>query len=234
MNRNPIVSQEKWNAARKQLLAKEKQLTHLRDQINAERSKLPWVRVDKEYLFEGPNGKETLAQLFDGRSQLIIYHFMFGPDWEQGCVGCSFLSDHLDGSLIHIEHHDVTYVAVSRAPWDKIAAFQKRMGWQFKWRSSFGSDFNYDYHVSFKPEEIATGAVYYNFEMQKPHGEESHGLSVFYKDEDGTIFHTYSSYSRAGENYLGTYQLLDITPKGRDENGPNFAFPDWAKHHDKY
>lgn len=234
MKRNAIVSREEWIAARKHLLAKEKQLTHLRDEINAERSKLPWVRVDKEYLFEGPKGKETLAQLFDGRSQLIIYHFMFGPDWEQGCVGCSFLADHLDGSLIHIQNHDVSYVAVSRAPWSKIEAFQKRMGWHFKWRSSFGSDFNYDYHVSFTPEEIAKGEVYYNFEMQKPHGEESHGLSVFYQDEDGVIFHTYSSYARAGENYLGTYQLLDITPKGRNETGPNFAFPDWAKHHDRY
>jgi predicted dithiol-disulfide oxidoreductase (DUF899 family) len=234
MDKNAIVSREEWIAARKQLLAREKHLTHLRDEINAERSKLPWVRVDKDYVFDGPDGKETLAQLFDGRSQLIIYHFMFGPEWEQGCVGCSFLADHLDGSLIHIQNHDVAWVAVSRAPWAKIAAFQKRMGWQFKWRSSFGSDFNYDYHVSFKPEEIAAGEVYYNFEMQKPHGEESHGLSVFYNDEVGAIFHTYSSYARAGENYLGTYQLLDITPKGRNEKGPNFAFPDWAKHHDRY
>src|SRR5579859_3192664 len=233
MSHNPIVSQEEWVAARKQLLAKEKQLTHLRDEINVARRNLPWVKVAKEYSFEGPNGRETLAQLFDGRSQLIVYHFMFGPEWSEGCVGCSFLSDHLDGSLIHIQNHDVAYVAVSRAPLAKIEAFQRRMGWGFKWLSSFGSDFNYDYHVSFKPEEIARGEVYYNYEMQKPHGEELHGLSVFYKDAEDAIFHTYSSYARAGENFLGTYQLLDVTPKGRNETGPNFAFPDWARHHDK-
>jgi len=234
MSANAIVSREEWIGARKELLAKEKQLTHLRDEINAARRKLPWVRVEKEYTFDGPSGLETLAQLFGGRSQLIIYHFMFGPEWSEGCVGCSFLSDHLDGSLIHIQNHDVAYVAVSRAPFAKIEAFQRRMGWGFKWLSSFGSDFNYDYHVSFKPEEVARGEVYYNFEMQKPQGEELHGLSVFYKDADGAIFHTYSSYARAGENYLGTYQLLDVTPKGRNETGPNFAFPDWARHHDRY
>ena len=234
MSHNAIVSPEEWIAARKELLAKEKQLTHLRDEISAARRKLPWVRVEKEYTFDGPNGPETLAQLFGGRSQLIVYHFMFGPEWSEGCVGCSFLSDHVDGSLVHIQNHDVAYVAVSRAPWDKIAAFQRRMGWGFKWRSSFGSDFNYDYHVSFKPEEVARGEVYYNFEMQKPQGEELHGLSVFYKDADDAIFHTYSSYARAGENFLGTYQLLDVTPKGRNETGPNFAFPDWARHHDRY
>jgi predicted dithiol-disulfide oxidoreductase (DUF899 family) len=234
MSHNAIVSPEEWIAARKELLAKEKQLTHLRDEISAARRKLPWVRIEKEYTFDGPNGPESLAQLFGGRSQLIVYHFMFGPEWSEGCVGCSFLSDHVDGSLVHIQNHDVAYVAVSRAPWDKIATFQRRMGWGFKWRSSFGSDFNYDYHVSFKPEEVARGEVYYNFEMQKPQGEELHGISVFYKDTDGKVFHTYSSYARAGENYLGTYQLLDITPKGRNETGPNFAFPDWARHHDRY
>jgi predicted dithiol-disulfide oxidoreductase (DUF899 family) len=234
MSHNPIVSQEEWVAARKQLLAKEKELTHLRDEINVARRNLPWVRVQKEYTFDGPNGPETLAQLFGGRSQLIVYHFMFGPEWSEGCVGCSFLSDHLDGSLIHIQNHDVAYVAVSRAPLAKLEAFQRRMGWGFKWRSSFGSDFNYDYHVSFRPEEVARGEVYYNFEMQKPHGDEMHGLSVFYKDADGAIFHTYSSYARSGETFLGTYQLLDVTPKGRNETGPNFAFPDWARHHDRY
>ena len=234
MSENAIVSREEWIGARKELLAKEKQLTHLRDEINAARRKLPWVRVEKEYTFDGPSGLETLAQLFGGRSQLIIYHFMFGPEWSEGCVGCSFLSDHLDGSLIHIQNHDVAYVAVSRAPFAKIEGFQRRMGWGFKWLSSFGSDFNYDYHVSFKPEEVARGEIYYNFEMQKPQGEELHGLSVFYKDDDGAIFHTYSSYARAGENFLGTYQLLDVTPKGRNETGPNFAFPDWARHHDRY
>ena len=195
---------------------------------------MPWVRVAKDYTFEGPHGSTTLAQLFAGRSQLIVYHFMFGPDWQEGCVGCSFLADHLDGALIHIENHDVAYVAVARAPWSKIEAFQKRMGWRFKWVSSYDSDFNYDYNVSFKPAEVARGEVYYNFEMRKGLGEEQHGVSVFYKDEAGAIFHTYSSYARSGENYLGAYQLLDITPKGRNETGPNFAFPDWARHHDKY
>src|SRR5438128_6371476 len=170
---NPkVVSRDEWLAARKRLLAKEKQFTRERDAIAAERRQLPWVKVEKNYVFDSPSGKKTLADLFGGRSQLIVYHFMFGPEWKEGCVGCSFLSDHVDGSLVHIENHDVAYVAVSRAPFTKIQAFQRRMGWGFKWLSSFDSDFNYDYHVSFKPEEVARGEVYYNYEMQKPQGEE--------------------------------------------------------------
>jgi predicted dithiol-disulfide oxidoreductase (DUF899 family) len=193
MMHNRIVTRDEWLTARKALLAKEKELTRLRDQVSAERGELPWVRVDKQYVFEGPAGKETLADLFDRRSQLIIKHFMLGPGWQEGCVGCSFEVDHIEGALVHLEHHDVSYVVVSRAPLPEIETFKKRMGWRFKWVSSYGSDFNYDFHVSFKPDEIETGEVYYNYEMRTVGIEELSGRSVFYKDTDGDIFHTYSS-----------------------------------------
>jgi predicted dithiol-disulfide oxidoreductase (DUF899 family) len=234
MQHNRIVSQDEWLAARKQLLIKEKALTRLRDQLSAERRALPWVKVEKNYVFDGPEGKETLADLFAGRSQLIIYHFMFGPGWKDGCVGCSFLADNIDGALVHLEHHDVTYVAVSRAPLPEIAAFKKRMGWRFRWVSSYGSDFNYDFHVSFTPDEIAKGEVYYNYDMRKLQSEEMSGRSVFYKDANDDIFHTYSSYARGGDMFLGTYAFLDITPKGRNETGPNHDLSDWVRHHDRY
>jgi predicted dithiol-disulfide oxidoreductase (DUF899 family) len=231
---NRIVTRDEWLAARKAHLAKEKELTHLRDQLSAERRELPWVRIEKNYVFAGPNGKETLAQLFDGRSQLIIQHFMFGPGWKEGCVGCSFSVDHIEGALVHLEHHDVSYVAVSRAPLPEIEAFKKRMGWRLKWVSSYGSDFNYDFHVSFKPEEIETGKAYYNYEIRKVGIEELSGRSVFYKDENGGIFHTYSSYARGGDLMLGTYNILDLMPKGRNETGPNHNLTDWVRHHDRY
>jgi predicted dithiol-disulfide oxidoreductase (DUF899 family) len=234
MTQHRIVSRDEWLAARKALLAREKEFTRLRDQLNAERRELPWVKVDKAYVFDGPNGKETLADLFAGRSQLIVKHFMLGPEWSEGCVGCSFEVDHVEGALPHLEHHDVTYVVVSRAPLAKIEVFKKRMGWRFKWVSSYGSDFNYDYHVSFTPEEIAKGEAYYNYETQRIGIDELSGRSVFYKDENGDIFHTYSAYARGGEIFLGTYAFLDIAPKGRNETGPNHNLTDWVRHHDRY
>jgi predicted dithiol-disulfide oxidoreductase (DUF899 family) len=184
-------------------------------------------------VFNGPAGKETLADLFDGRSQLISSHFMFGPDWEEGCVGCSFRSDHVDGALVHLEHHDVSLVTVSRAPLSKIEAYKKRMGWRFKWVSSYGSDFNYDYHVSFTKDEIAKGKVY-NYTTQNFQSDELSGISVFYKDANGNIFHTYSTYARGDELLDGTYNYLDLTPRGRNETGPNFNLTDWVRHHDRY
>ncbi len=229
-----VVSRAEWLAARKALLTKEKELTHLRDELSRQRRELPWVKVEKNYQFDTPNGKKTLAELFGDRSQLIVYHFMFGPGWGEGCVGCSFLSDHVDAALQHVLQKDITYVAVSRAPLSEIVPFKKRMGWRFDWVSSNGSDFNYDYHVSFSKEDIAKGKVYYNFEMQELPIEEMSGVSVFYKNADGDIFHTYSSYARAGESFLGTYQFLDLTPKGRDENGPRHDLSDWVRHHDRY
>jgi predicted dithiol-disulfide oxidoreductase (DUF899 family) len=229
-----IVSRDQWIAARAGLLAEEKQLTRLRDQVSARRRELPWVRVEKNYVFDGPAGQETFSNLFGGRSQLVVRHFMFGPDWEEGCVGCSFWSDHLDGALPHLEHHDVTVVVVSRAPYAKIETFRRRMGWRFKWVSSFGSDFNYDYGVSFTPEQIAAGKVPYNYALTDQAGEEMPGTSVFYKDPGGQIAHTYSSYARGGEAMLGTYAILDLTPKGRNETGPGHNLTDWVRHHDRY
>ena len=234
MDRPKVVSQAEWLTARKEFLIKEKEFTRLRDQLSAERRELPWVKIEKNYMFDGPNGKETLADLFAGRSQLIVYHFMFGPGWKEGCVGCSFLADNIDGALVHLEHHDVTYVAVSRAPLPEIEAFRQRMGWRFKWVSSFGSDFNYDFHVSFTKDDIAKGEVYYNYDTRKFQSEEMSGRSVFYKDANGDIFHTYSSYARGGDMFLGTYVFLDITPKGRNETGPNHDLSDWVRHHDRY
>jgi predicted dithiol-disulfide oxidoreductase (DUF899 family) len=234
MEHNLIVTRDEWLVARKALLAKEKEATRARDALSAERRKLPWVKVEKNYVFDGPHGQETLADLFDRRSQLIVYHFMFGPEWKEGCVGCSFLADNIDGALVHLEHHDVTYVAVSQVPFPEIEAYKKRMGWRFKWVSSYGSDFNYDYHVSFAKDDLAKGNVFYNYEMQDLQSEEMSGRSVFYKDANGDIFHTYSSYARGGDMFLGTYAFLDITPKGRNETGPNHDLSDWVRHHDRY
>ena len=230
MEPHKIVSEEKWVAARKKLLAKEKELTRARDRLSAERRKLPWVKVEKEYVFETTEGKKTLADLFDGRSQLIVQHFMFGPDWEEGCPGCSFEADHVDAAYQHVRHHDVTYVAVARAPLAKLEAYRKRMGWHFKLVSSAGSDFNYDYHVSFTKDDLAKGKVYYNYATTDSEMEDLPGASVFYKDAAGDIYHTYSSYGRGGEEVLGAYMLLDITPKGRNESGPM----DWVRRHDEY
>jgi predicted dithiol-disulfide oxidoreductase (DUF899 family) len=229
-----VVSRPEWLAARKTLLAKEKEFTRLRDDLSRRRRELPWVKVDKSYVFDGPNGKETLSDLFEGRSQLIIYHFMFGLGWKEGCVGCSFLVDHLSGPLLHLPHHDVSLAVISHASLAEIEPFKQRMGWTFKWLSSAGSDFNYDYHVSFDKDDIARGKTYFNFEMQDIPSEELSGISVFYKDAGGDVFHTYSSYARGGDLLLGTYNYLDLTPKGRNETGPRHDLSDWVRHHDRY
>jgi predicted dithiol-disulfide oxidoreductase (DUF899 family) len=228
-----VVSPDKWLVARKNLLEKEKELTRLRDLLNAERRELPWVRVQKNYLFEGTDGKETLADLFGGRHQLVVYHFMFGPDWNEGCPSCSFACDHLDGAVVHLAARDVAIVAVSRAPLKKIAAFRKRMGWRFKWVSSFESDFNPDFHVSFLAGELAPGVVNYNYTMQAFSSQEAPGISVFYKDADGSVFHTYSTFGRGVESIIGTYMLLDLVPKGRDEGALSFSM-EWVRYHDRY
>jgi predicted dithiol-disulfide oxidoreductase (DUF899 family) len=228
-----VVSQEEWLASRKALLSKEKEFTRLRDRLSAERRELPWVKVDKEYAFDGPDGKATLADLFDGRSQLIVYHFMFGPGWEQGCPSCSFVSDHIDGANQHLPHRDVTLVAVSRATLAEIETFRRRMGWRFKWVSSYGADFNQDYHVSFTPDEMARGEVYYNYGMEEFPSEEAPGVSVFYKDPGGAVFHTYSAYARGLDMLIGAYNYLDLAPKGRDEADLPWTMA-WVRHHDRY
>jgi predicted dithiol-disulfide oxidoreductase (DUF899 family) len=230
MPQHRIVSRDDWLVARKAHLVREKELTHLRDQVSAERRELPWVKVDKDYVFDGPAGKQSLTQLFAKNSQLIIYHFMFGPDWTQGCPSCSFLADHIDGADQHLKHHDVSIVVVSRAPWPKIADFKKRMGWKFAWVSSYGSDFNFDYHVSFTDADKAGDKAYYNFEWGPYQLDELPGVSVFFKAEDGSIYHTYSTYARGGDILLGAYNYLDLTPKGRNEDDTM----DWIRHHDSY
>jgi predicted dithiol-disulfide oxidoreductase (DUF899 family) len=231
---HPVVSRAQWLAARTALLAKEKEFTRLRDQLAAERRALPWVKVEKRYSFDAPDGKKTLGDLFEGRSQLVVKHFMLGPGWKDGCVGCSFGADHIDGGLVHLEHHDVSVVAVSRAPLAEIEAYRRRMGWRFKWVSSHGSDFNYDYHVSFTPEDLAGGKVSYNYAMINPGIDELPGLSVFFKDAAGDIFHTYSSYARGNEELITTYMVLDLTPNGRNETGPHHNLMDWVRRHDEY
>lgn len=228
-----VVSRERWIAERKALLAREKELTHLRDQIARERRALPWVRVEKNYVFDAPEGSRTLAELFGGRHQLLVQHFMFGPGWEQGCKSCSFMADHLDGMNVHLAHRDVTLLVVSRAPLAEIERFRRRMDWQFKWVSSHGSDFNHDFGVSFTPEETAKGEVYYNYAVRPFPSEEAPGISVFYQDEAGQVFHTYSTYERGVEVMMGTYSLLDLTPKGRDEADVPYKM-EWLRHHDKY
>lgn len=233
MTDHKVVSQAEWVAARKELLAKEKEFTRQRDAVSAERRKLPWVKVEKNYVFDSAAGKKTLAELFGAKSQLIVYHFMLGPGWAEGCPSCSFLGDHFDGSLVHLAHRDVAFTAVSRAPLAEIQAFQKRMGWKFPWASSFESDFNFDYHVSFSQEELASGKVYYNYSETKFPSEEAPGLSVFCRDAAGTVFHTYSTYGRGLDIFLGAYNFLDHVPKGRDEEGLKNTMA-WVRHHDKY
>ncbi|MGO4439091.1 DUF899 domain-containing protein [Rhizobium sp. RAF56] len=229
---NEVVSREVWLEARRALLAREKEATHLRDKVNAERLALPWVKVEKNYVFDTPDGKKSLSDLFDGRSQLMIYHFMLGPDWEAGCPGCSFLADHFDGTLPHLNHHDVTLVAVSRAPMPKIDAYKRRMGWKFPWVSAFGNDFNFDYHVSFTEEELSRDKVFYNFTAIAPDeaNDELPGISAFYKDEKGDVFHTYSSYARGPEEMIATLMILDRAPKGRNEG----STMDFVRRHDEY
>jgi predicted dithiol-disulfide oxidoreductase (DUF899 family) len=230
---HPIVSPGEWLQARKGLLAKEKEFTRLRDELSRQRRELPWEKVEKNYVFEGPKGKESLADLFEGRSQLIVYHFMFGPDWPEGCPSCSMVADHFDGSLAHLAQRDVTLVVASRARREQIEAFQKRMGWHFKWVSANGTDFNRDYRVSFTKEEIADGAKPYNYGSSGFPSDEAPGISVFTKDAEGDIFHTYSAYARGIEELLGVYSFLDFSPKGRDED--NLPYPmAWVRHHDRY
>jgi predicted dithiol-disulfide oxidoreductase (DUF899 family) len=230
--KHQVVSQDQWLAARKEFLRKEKEFTRARDRLSVERRELPWVRVERPYAFETPDGTRTLADLFDGRSQLIVYHFMLGPGWEEGCPSCSLLADHFDGAAVHLAQRDATLTAVSRAPFARIEAFKQRMGWRFPWVSSHGSDFNFDYHVSFTEEERAKGEVSYNY-APRAVGEENPGTSVFYKDEQGGIFHTYSSYGRGLDMLIGAYNWLDLVPKGRDEDGLAFTMA-WVRHHDRY
>jgi predicted dithiol-disulfide oxidoreductase (DUF899 family) len=227
-----IVSPAEWLVARKDLLSREKEFTRQRDALSAARRKLPMVKIDKEYVFEGPDKKETLRDLFDGRSQLIVYHFMLGPDWEEGCKSCSYLADHFDGANWHLPHRDVSFVVISRAPLAQIEPFKKRMGWRFKWVSSHRNDFNFDYHVSFTKDEEAKGKIYYNYETTEFVCDELPGLSVFYKNEGGDMFHSYSCYARGLDLLVGTYNFLDLVPKGRDEN-PDSTM-DWVRRHDEY
>jgi predicted dithiol-disulfide oxidoreductase (DUF899 family) len=227
-----VVPQKEWLAARKRLLVKEKKFSKLRDQLNRERRALPWSKVEKEYVFDSPEGKITLAQLFGGKSQLVVYHFMFGPGWKEGCPHCSFWADHYDGANLHLGQRDTTLVVVSRAPLKEIRAFKKRMGWRFRWVSSNQTDFNYDFHVSFTPEQIRSGKLFYNYAISNMDIDEREGVSAFYKDSKGEIYHTYSSYARGIDLLNTTYNFLDLTAKGRDEK-PDHA-QDWVRYHDKY
>lgn len=229
-----IVSRDQWLQERTAFLAQEKELTRLRDRLATERRELPWVKVEKTYVFDTPTGKATLSDLFDGRSQLIVKYFMLAPGQKEGCVGCSFEADHVEGTLVHLQNHDVSYVAVARAPLDEIEAFKKRMGWRFRWVSSFGSDFSYDFNASFTPSQLANSTAFYNYRTGPVPLEDLSGNSVFYKDDTGQVFHTYSTFGRGLEEVLGTYMLLDITPNGRNENGPNHSLADWVRHHDRY
>jgi predicted dithiol-disulfide oxidoreductase (DUF899 family) len=233
MENHKVVSQDQWIEARKELLAKEKEFTRLRDALSQQRRDLPWVRVDKAYEFEGPDGKASLAQLFEGRRQLIIQHFMLGPDWEAGCKSCSFWADNFNGIDSHLAHRDVTFLVVSQAPFPKLDAFKRRMGWSFKWVSSFGSDFNYDYGVSFKPEDLETGEAFYNYAKTRNTTSELPGVSVFYRDPGQPVFHTYSCYARGLDMLNGAYNLLDLVPKGRDEAGLPHTMA-WVRLHDEY
>jgi predicted dithiol-disulfide oxidoreductase (DUF899 family) len=231
VNNHKVVSEAEWLKARKKLLLKEKKFTRMQDALSAERRNLPWVKVTKQYEFDGPSGKETLADLFEGRSQLIIYHFMFGPDSEAGCPHCSLRADGFNGINVHLEHRDVTMIAVSRAPYRTLAAYKKRMGWGFKWVSSGTTSFNFDYHVSFTPEEMAEGRAFFNYELQNPSASEREGHSVFYKDERDDVFHCYSCFARGNETFNIHYHYLDMSPKGRDEGGRG---PFWVRRRDEY
>jgi len=228
-----VVSQADWERACRNFLTKEKEYTHLRDELARERRELPWTRVEKKYVFDGPRGQMTLADLFGGCSQLATYHFMFGPDWVEGCPGCSYVMDHVNGAIEHLRARDVSLVAVSRGPLDKITAFKNRMGWRFPWVSSGRSEFNRDFCVSFSKEELAGGEKLYNLGTRAPYAEENPGLSLFTKDADGAIYHTYSTYARGLEPMLATYAILDLAPKGRDEEGLPMSMA-WVRHHDKY
>jgi predicted dithiol-disulfide oxidoreductase (DUF899 family) len=230
---HPVVSHEEWLSTRTAFLAREKEFTRLRDELSRQRRELPWEKVDKQYVFDGPNGKETLAELFENKSQLVVYHFMFPPEDDEGCPHCSFWADNFNGIGVHLNHRDVTFVAISRAPLAKIELFKQRMGWSFKWVSSFQSEFNYDYQASFPPEAVQRGAVFYNYTHMDAGMMDREGASVFYKDENGAVFHTYSCYARGIDMLNGTYHFLDLVPKGRDEQGLDDPQA-WVRHHDKY
>ena len=232
MTEHTIATHEQWLAARLELLAAEKEFTRQRDALTRRRMAMPWERVEKPYRFEGPDGALTLADLFDGRSQLIVYHLMFAPDWEEACKSCSFWADNFNGIPVHLAHRDVTFTAVSLAPLAKIEAYKKRMGWSFPWVSSYGSDFNFDYHASFTPDQIAAG-TYYNYEVQPNKVSEQVGISVFARNERGELFHTYSCYSRGVDMLNGAYHYLDLVPKGRDEDDLQFSMA-WLRRHDQY
>ena len=233
LDNHKIVSQSEWMEIRKDLLTKEKEFTILRDQLNQKRRDLPWVQVDKDYVFDGPTGKQTLSELFDGRSQLIVYHFMYDPSWNAGCPSCSFWADNFDGICIHLNQRDVTMIAVSRAPYNQIDAYKKRMGWKFKWVSSYNTDFNYDYHISFTSKELDKNKVFYNYILQVNPGTEREGVSIFYKNSSDKIFHTYSTFARGIDILNTTYNYLDLVPKGRDEIGHEFP-QYWVCRHDEY
>lgn len=233
MSSHKVVSQSEWLEARKALLAKEKEFTRRRDALSQARRELPWLRIDKHYVFDGPNGKETLAQLFEGRSQLVIYHFMFDPDWEEGCKSCSWWADNFERNVVHLANRDVTLIAVSRASRAKLDAFKRRMGWSFKWVSSAGSDFNYDFQVSFTAAEQAKGEAYYNYALQNFSASERPGISVFHRAADGALYHTYSCYGRGVDMLNAGYHYLDLVPKGRDEAGLPYS-QSWVRHRDRY
>ena len=233
LDNHQIVSKNEWIETRKVLLKKEKEFTALRDQLSKQRRDLPWVAVDKEYVFDGPNGKETLSDLFDGRSQLIVYHFMYDPNWDAGCPSCSFWADNFNDIIVHLNQRDVTMVAISRAPYNKIDSYKKRLGWDFKWVSSYDTDFNFDYNVSFTSEELEKKEASYNFISQDPSISEREGVSVFYKDSSGKIYHTYSAYERGIDILNNTYNYLDLVPKGRDEDSYDFPMA-WVRRHDEY
>ena len=233
-NQHRVVSREEWIDASRRLLAREKELTRAHDVLAEQRRALPWVRIDKDYRFESTLGDQRLIDLFGTNEQLLVYHFMLAPGEEAGCIGCSFLLDHIDGVEVHLRNHGVSVVAVSRAPMEEIARYRSRMGWKIPWGSSYGSDFNYDFKVSFRPDQIATGEVDYNFKRQAPWGEEASGLSAFIRNEEGEVFHSYSSFGRGGEALLPAYALLDMTPLGRREpiEGPKMS--SWVRRHDEY
>lgn len=233
MNNKVVLPHDEWVEARIRLREKEKEFTKLRDELTAARQALPWERVEKEYVFHGPAGPETLANLFDGRSQLIIYHFMYGPGWEVGCKSCSFLADHFEPAIVHLNARDVSMVAISRAPFEEFQEFHKRMGWSFNWLSSHGNDFNDDFHVSFTQEELDRGDAYYNYAAKGFSSTEAPGASVFVKDSEGEIFHSYSVYSRGLDMFITAYHYLDIVPKGRNEDGLAYTM-EWLRHHDSY
>ncbi len=233
MAEHTIVGNAEWLVARQELLRKEKAFTKARDELSAARRALPWERVAKDYAFETPRGRASLSDLFDGRRQLIVYHFMLGPDWEEGCKSCSFWVDNFNGIDVHLKHRDVTLLAVSQAPLAKIEAYRRRMGWSIAWASSFGSDFNFDYQVSFRPEDVAAGKAVYNYAPTKTTMSELPGISVFFRDDAGTVFHTYSCYSRGLDMLNGAYHYLDLVPKGRDEAGLPSTMS-WLRRHDQY